>query len=264
MYERALDKLEKASPPNLELKTRLHEKIRQTKEALAHNHKQNAEEMIEGGYHEEARPAVELALELTENFELKRELERMLKKLERRFPSLGDLEEATVVVSQGLELRDDRKSDEEVEFVEEVIEKNRLDMTSLKRLRHLFSFPSSAIVPVETELRYVRKGRAQMPLSICRPPHVIVSAARNFAVYSEEFLVVPPRQIGIACPSKDKDFLKALSLYLSSEFTFYHQFITSTEFGVKRDRSTLSALRVLPIAIAELTRGQLNKWARLH
>ncbi|HEA66306.1 MAG TPA: tetratricopeptide repeat protein [Desulfobacterales bacterium] len=104
MYERALDKLEKASPPNLELKTRLHEKIRQTKEALAHNHKQNAEEMIEGGYHEEARPAVELALELTENFELKRELERMLKemeyhqgrKIEADLPSFNEEEEETV------------------------------------------------------------------------------------------------------------------------------------------------------------------------
>jgi len=82
MYERALDRLEKASPQNLELQTRLHEKIRQTKEALAHNHKQNAEEIIEGGYHEEARQAVDLALELTENLEMKRELEQMLEEIE--------------------------------------------------------------------------------------------------------------------------------------------------------------------------------------
>ena len=82
MYERALDKLEKASPPNIELQTRLQKKIRQTKESLSHNHKQNAEAMIEGGYHEEAWPTVELALELTENLELKKELERMLKEIE--------------------------------------------------------------------------------------------------------------------------------------------------------------------------------------
>ena len=35
-YERALDKLEKISPRNYELKTRLQEKILKAKEALAH------------------------------------------------------------------------------------------------------------------------------------------------------------------------------------------------------------------------------------
>ena len=50
---------------------------------------------------------------------------------------------------------------------------------------------------------------------------------RNFAVYHDEFLVVPPRQIGIVSPTDDEDFLKALSLYLSSDFAFYHQFLTS-------------------------------------
>ena len=50
-------------------------------------------------------------------------------------------------------------------------------------------------------------------------------------------------------PTGDEDFLKALSLYLSSDFAFYHQFLTSTQFGVKRDRATLNALRAFPVAI---------------
>ncbi|NQU26018.1 MAG: N-6 DNA methylase [Candidatus Nealsonbacteria bacterium] len=200
---------------------------------------------------------------------------RLLSKLKRLFHPLGDLDQTSrdpdrkgkIITSEGLQLRKERKSDEEeeeVELVEEVVGKNRLDVTRLKRLRHVFSFPSDAIVPVELELKYVRKGRSELPLSVCRPPHVIVSAARTFAIYTDEYLIVPPRQIGIASPSDDADFLKALSVYLSSDFAFYHQFLSSTEFGVKRDRSTLRALRRMPIGIADLPRDQLKQWAELH
>ena len=149
-------------------------------------------------------------------------------------------------------------------MVEEVVGKKRLDVDALKRLRHVFAFPQEAIVDVEPELKYGREGRVALPLSVCRPPHVIVSAARYFAVYSEQFLVVPPRQIGIVSPSEDRDFLKALSLFLSSDFVFYHQFLTSVEFGVKRDRATLRALRTLPIPFAEYNRTELASWVDLH
>lgn len=192
---------------------------------------------------------------------------RLLKKLERQFPALQELEKTgQLILSEGLQLREMKEDEEseEVELVEEVVGKNILDVTQLKRLRHVFSFPSNAIVPIKLELKWARKGRAELPLSVCRPPHVIVSAARNFAVYCDEYLVVPPRQIGIIGVTNDEPFLKALALYLSSDYAFYHQFISSTEFGVKRDRSTLRALRELPVGIAELPRTQVNDWCRLH
>lgn len=192
--------------------------------------------------------------------------QRLLTKLERQFPSLVDLEDdGKVVVSEGLQLRKATEEDgEDVELVEEVVGKNILDIKQLKRLRHVFSFPSSAIVPVNRELKWARKGRAKLPLSVCRPPHVIVGVARTFAVYWDEYLVVPPRQIGIISPAGDKRFLKALSLYLSSDFTFYHQFLSSPEFGVKRDRATLRALRQMPIALMDISRRQLDEWCDLH
>lgn len=99
---------------------------------------------------------------------------------------------------------------------------------------------------------------------MCRPPHVVVSAARNFAIYSDEFLVVPSRQIGIASPSNDEDLLKAISLFLSSDFAYYHQFLTSTEFGVKRDVATLGALRQIPVPLAQLSSRELGVWVDLH
>jgi len=99
---------------------------------------------------------------------------------------------------------------------------------------------------------------------VCRPPHVIVSAARNFAVFCGETIVVPPRQIGIVSVDGNRALLKALALYLSSDFAFYHAFFTSTQFGVQRGRGTLESLRQIPIPLLKLTSDELAKWEALH
>ena len=85
-------------------------------------------------------------------------------------------------------------------------------------------------------------------------------------MFTDKFLVIPPRQIGIVSKTDDDVFLKALSLYLSSDFAFYHQFLTSTQFGVKRDVATLAALRSIPIPIpiASYSHEQLRPWVALH
>jgi hypothetical protein len=101
-------------------------------------------------------------------------------------------------------------------------------------------------------------------LAVCRPPHVIVSAARNFAVYSEKFIVVPPRQIGIVGVDGNQALLKTLALYLSSDFAFYHAFLTSTQFGVQRAVSTLECLRQIPIPLLNLAPKELAEWEALH
>jgi hypothetical protein len=190
---------------------------------------------------------------------------RLLEKVARprRFPSLERLEDdGVLVLSEGLQLgREGRKHPE---YVAEVVGKNRLDVRPLERLRHFFAFPSHAIGLNPTELCWGREGRVDLPLSICRPPHVIVSAARNFAVYTDEYLVVPPRQVGIVSPSQDRDFLKALSLYLSSDFAFYHQFLTSTQFGVQRAVATLRALRAIPVPALDSPETALACWVDLH
>jgi len=81
-YERALDKLAKTSPHNDALKTRLQEKIRQTKEALALGHEQTADDLIESGFYDDARELYILAQELTRNPKQKKDLEIKLKDLD--------------------------------------------------------------------------------------------------------------------------------------------------------------------------------------
>ena len=80
-YERALDKLEKITPPNYELKTRLQEKILQVKEALALGHKQNADDLMESGFFDDARELYVLAQELSADSMLKNDLKMRLEEL---------------------------------------------------------------------------------------------------------------------------------------------------------------------------------------
>ncbi len=195
--------------------------------------------------------------------------ENLLDRLRRRFPSLGTVEnQGSLIASEGLQLRresDPEKEDaEEVQLVKEVIGKKKLEPSALRQHHHIFAFPAYSLNKVAPELGYVRKRGGLLPLVVCRPPHVIVGANRRYAVYTDEYLVVPPRQIGLISPKRNKDFLKAVSLFLSSDFAFYHQFLVSTQFGIKRDVATLEALREIPLPVANLSAKELAPWTHLH
>lgn len=187
--------------------------------------------------------------------------ERLLKKLEKRFVSLGQLDdEGVLIVAEGPALREKPVAEgpHQTRYIKDVVGKLVLDVKPLARLRRLFTFPQEALQ--ENRKYHLDLRGSQRGLEVCRAPHVIVSAARNFAVFSDEYLIPPRRQIGIVSPTADADFLKALSLYLSSDFAYYHQFFTATELGVKRDRATISALFRMPVPFAEEARSTLLPW----
>lgn len=203
--------------------------------------------------------------------------ERLIKRLERKWRSLEELEakwnskrqefvasapEHILCVSEGLQLREHNSV--EVEPANEVSGKWMVDMAALDRVRAAFTFPSGSLSKLEDKQYYALKGRVKRPLTVSRPPHIIVSEARTFAIFSDEFIVVPPRQIGVVSRSEDVDFLKALSLYFNSDFAFYHQLFRASHFGIKRPIATLAALRQLPIPLTSLSRSDLREWAALH
>lgn len=83
-YEKALEKLQKSATPDDDSKARLQQKIYQTKQALAANHKQNADDLLEAGFYDDARELYDLALELSEDPDLKSRLQEKLKQLDFR------------------------------------------------------------------------------------------------------------------------------------------------------------------------------------
>ena len=190
---------------------------------------------------------------------------KVLQNVERRFKSIGDLErDEILVVSQGPEfLSSDRAKGESAEHHPELAGRLTLDVDRLKQRRYLMRFPREAIRKLQTTDTFLSKRAGiELKLSVCKPPHVVVGASRNFAVYTEDFLVIPSRQIGIITPRRDKGFLKALALYLNSDFAIYHQFFTTTEAGIQKSRSTLKALRSIPVPFEDPV--TLKHWEDLY
>lgn len=187
----------------------------------------------------------------------------LLRRIEKRLPSLDSFcRERGFALSEGLQLRE--ASSKGVEHLPEVIGKDELVMTRLRNLGRLHRFPPTAIRKVSASRAYVREGRGKKPLAVCHGPHVIVSATRNWAVYVDDFLVVPPRQIGLTGSASDRDLLRAFALYLNSDFVQYHQFFDATQSVVRDGLATLASFKRIPTPLADLGAAELAHWADLH
>jgi hypothetical protein len=139
-----------------------------------------------------------------------------------------------------------------------------LDTKPLRGKGRVYSFPDSALFPIPAAQAFVRAGRGILPVQVSEPPHVIVNATRRYAVYSDRFIAVPPRQIGIAGPRASADLLKAVALYLSSDFTVYQQFLASPQWGIHVSVATLDVLKTIPFPYERLISAGLREWADLH
>ena len=148
--------------------------------------------------------------------------------------------------------------------VPELLKKKRIKKNAMRGLGDLFAFPAFVFEEFPAELAYARPGRDKLPVVVSRRPHILCDAARRFAIYSNEFIVVGARQPAIAGPKVEADFLKVLSLYLSSEFAKYHQFLVSAQWGISFNRASLSNLNALPVPLANLNAEEFSEWLDLH
>ncbi len=190
---------------------------------------------------------------------------RLLESAARRFQTtLAEQRESRrLVILEGPQLREEDHKDKKV-FVEELVDKDELVTDALRSYGRIFRFPKSALRTVTANRAYVRVRGGLSPIEVCRPPHVIVHASRNFAVFSDRFVVVPPRQVGIAGPRTQEDFLKVLSVYLSSDFALYQQFFNAPQWGVSMNRANRETLEAIPVPVAQLTDGECATWLDLH
>jgi hypothetical protein len=139
-----------------------------------------------------------------------------------------------------------------------------LSVEPLKSRRYLFRFPEELLQPLPLDHVHVRiRGGFQRAFTVSQPPHIIVGASRNFAVYTEDAIIVPARQIGVISPKQSKPLLKAVALYLNSDFVAYHQFLSTTQAGIQKTISTLKALRLLPMPFGD-GGNSLGDWESLY
>jgi len=191
---------------------------------------------------------------------------KLLLRIERRFGRFDSLRPLGVSEPrEGVQLR--TAPIDQGEIVEphpELAGEKKLIIEKLRRIGRIFAFPQDAIGEIQSEECYIRKRGGLSGLAVSEPPHIVVDASRRFAVYSDKFLLVPPRQVGITGDKKSAVLLRALSLYLNSDFVRYHQFFLSPKWGVDENLADLETLKQLPTPLALLSQKQLAQWAELQ
>ena len=168
---------------------------------------------------------------------------------------------------QGFEFRDaetSKKKKEKIEAHPELKGMTKVDFSKLRQRGRLFVFPQSSLGKLEATECFTREGRFEVPYSVSVPPHILLDASRRFAVFSNEFLAVPARQVGISGSAKAEETLRALSLFLSSDFCTYHQFLTSPQWGIDMNRADLHALLKMPVPINRLSSVEIREWANVQ
>jgi hypothetical protein len=189
---------------------------------------------------------------------------KLLSRIAKRFPSMAKFaEQNDLHVHEGFQLRA-VEGGEETQPVPEIAGRTQVDFSKLKNCGRIFTFPQESLSTIPREMANVRKGRRDFPWIVSTPPHIIVDSSRRFAVYSDEFIAVPPRQIGISGPTDANKLLRALSLYLNADFCVYQQFFMTPEWGVSYSIATLDALKSLPVPLGELSDTDLSEWADLR
>jgi hypothetical protein len=186
----------------------------------------------------------------------------LLNRLEKSFPTLQEwLSHHSFEIFEGPQLRNEKSKDEKV-FVRELVGKPTLVTERLRGEGRIHSIPQDALEKVSRSNAYLRVRGGQRPLQVCRPPHVIVGASLNFAAFSDQFIVVPPRQIGIS--GEDPALLRMLSLFLSSTLVAYQQFFSSPQGGIRGGRTTLESLRRMPCPLDAVAPAKRGKWLKLQ
>jgi hypothetical protein len=171
---------------------------------------------------------------------------------------------ATIAERRGLRIHEGFQPRKRGKHVPELLGEKRIKQNAVRGLGDVFAFPDCVFEEFPAELAYARPGRDKLPVAVSRPPHILCDAARRFAVYSDDFVAVRARQPAIAGPKDQADFLKVLSLYLSSDFAKYHQFLISAQWGISFNRASLSNLKALPVPLANLTAAEFSQWLDLH
>ena len=191
---------------------------------------------------------------------------QLLERVRNNFGNIGGLDKRGVVtLTQGFELRNSALSGiYKANYHPELIGKRKLLIRRLKERRYLWRIPEAAIGRVTADETYVRvRGGFDRPLRVCEPPHVFVAPSGAFAVFENEFLVIPPRQIGIGATPDKSALLKTTALYLNSDFARYYQFFHSPQLGIQKTISTTRDVGAIPIPFDEMSGPLLQPWVEL-
>ncbi|MBX3460769.1 MAG: N-6 DNA methylase [Planctomycetes bacterium] len=189
--------------------------------------------------------------------------QRIMRKLQRLATLATWEDKYKLLISEGLKVQSGGK---EAERHSELAGKLALNAKSLSTARRLFSLPTYALRTLDKDEVYVpSQSGFQRKEAACNPPHIIVSAARNWAVFESRYVVAIGQHV-IASAQSLHGPLKALAMYLNSDVAQYHQFFASPQAGVKRPRYPLESLRTLPLPepLSTVNPRVIKEWGEVY
>lgn len=194
---------------------------------------------------------------------------RVIEQIKHEFPKTLDhiCQKRKWLFCQGAELRNLKQPTKyELEPVPELSGKKRFDSDIMRRSLSHFSIPQDVIKDIPKEELYIRKRGGRAGLALTKAPHIILSPVwMSYITYSDSDFVIPSRTMGLSVPhNSDSDYLRAISVYLSSSLVAYYLFFQSQQWGVFRQARLVSIKEVRKIPTPEFTSMQVKKLAELQ
>lgn len=168
--------------------------------------------------------------------------------------------------ARNVELRDGKNySSESLEYTPELKDKRIFRADLIDQTPFCFSISENILTKIPEEMCYIRKRGGKKGLKVIKHPHIVISSGwMNYIIYSDEDFVIAPLQLSIAASEKDREYLKALSVYLHSSIVAYYLFFHAQEWGVFRQAKRVSFTEIKKIPTPELTQKQIKELAALQ
>lgn len=148
-----------------------------------------------------------------------------------------------------------------------VARKNRTPKPWLTGMLYLPTDNFTKYVVLESELKIIletkfRDATPRMRDVLFKSPSALVlkgidnQSRKLSAAYNELDIAFQDQVVAFVAQDKDKDLLKWLTIFINSNLAQYYYFMTSTSWGIERDRVIQKELRELPFLIP--ARGELG------
>lgn len=158
--------------------------------------------------------------------------------------------------------------DDDTKPVAKVKGKKIFDTVTFNQIKpgYRFSIPTDIVLHTLVSDSFIRRGENTLLLTSAAPHLVLSPGWQNFAIYSDEEFIIQPQQMAIAAPDnqENKNLLRALTVYLSSNLVAYYLFFHVPEWGIFRQRKTVVTTEVRKIPTPIFTPEQTRVLANLH
>ncbi len=155
------------------------------------------------------------------------------------------------------------KCPKEIKFLPEFVNVDRFDEEQFNLCRfdgQIFTFPDDALASMKKENCYCRRPGG---LQVTKAPHLLLAAqwGKHF-IYSDKDFIIPPRQSGISCPEADKDYLKAITVFLYSNLVKFCIFLSSPQLGIYPTYNIVNTKMVRELPVPDFTNIQAGTLAK--